>query len=289
MTRLRAPSRTQPPSPAWWRHGLRLYWFSSAFGAGRFLPRYDFHRFVEHGLIYEHVVREAQEGSRILDVGSGYSLLPLALAARRRYVVYITDNEAFLPHVLDFHRQKLQKIGLQDDAREARIVVDNQDARRMAFPDAFFDWVTCVSMINVLREDGGSETMREIARVLRPGGRAIVTVPYGLYEERESAPWNPYFTRSYDDAAIDRRLLEPSGLSAETRWYFGDQGRKLSRMYWLNVPRPVRLFAAVTTPLWTRLSCPGRPEAVSKRWRRRPDRPEAWVSMTDVAFQEKYG
>ena len=243
-------SRAVPPTPGWWRDGLRLYWLSSAFGArARILPRYDFYRFVEHGLIYGQIVRDAQEGSRILDVGTERSLLPLALALRRRYVIYITD---ILPRMLAYHRAKIQKVGLQDDAREARIIVDCQDACRMSFVDGSFDWVTCVSMVNGLRDTGDRDAMGEIGRVLRPGGRAIVTVPYGPYAEREP-PLRPYFTRAYDDAAIDRRLLEPSGLREEARWYFGDQGT-WSRMYWGDMPRPVREFAWVTTPLWTRLS-----------------------------------
>jgi len=243
------------PRGSWWWQGVQLYWFTSAFGAGRFLPRYDFHRFVEHGLGYPYLVDATGDGARILDVGTGYSILPLWLARLRKYEVYIVDSEAYLPNVVRFHESKIRKLGLTPDLRAGRIVVDRQDVRRLSFPAGSFDRVSCMAMINTIPDHGDADAMAEIGRVLCPGGRAVVTLPYGRYAERSSAPWNPYFTRCYDDAAIDTRLIAPSGLRQVARWYFGEwpASNVVSRMYWLTVPRPIRTVFAATTPLWTGL------------------------------------
>ena len=60
------------------------------------------------------------------------------------------------------------------------------DARSAGFRDRAFDQVICVSAIehiglasNIRDENGDSEVMQEIFRVLKKGGSAIVTVPYG--------------------------------------------------------------------------------------------------------------
>ncbi len=250
------PTVHRPRAGAWWRRGIELYWFTSAFGAGKFLPRYDFHRFVEHGLACQYLLDGARDGERMLDVGTGYSILPLWLAIHGPSHVYIVDSETYLPNVLQFHEAKIKRLGLAADGPDRRIVVDRQDARRLSFPDGYFDRVSCLAMINTIPGTGDSDAMREIARVLRAGGRAIVTLPYSRsFVERPSAPWNPYFTRSYDERAIRERLCVPSGLRETARWYFGEwpAHNVVSRMYWPGVAAPVRTLFAATTPLWAAL------------------------------------
>jgi len=60
------------------------------------------------------------------------------------------------------------------------------DARSTGFRDCVFDHVNCISTIehvglscNITDEKGDSKAMGEIFRILKKGGRAIVTVPYG--------------------------------------------------------------------------------------------------------------
>lgn len=50
------------------------------------------------------------------------------------------------------------------------------DLRRLPFPDASFDIVLCSHVLEHVRDDAAA--MREVARVLRPDGRAFVQVPY---------------------------------------------------------------------------------------------------------------
>jgi SAM-dependent methyltransferase len=259
------PTAHQPPAlraGAWWRRGVELYGFTSVFGAGRFLPRYDFHRFVEHGLACQYLLDGMRGGDRVLDVGTGYSILPLWLATRGPYRVHTVDSETYLPNVVQFHEAKIRRLGLAADGADRRVVVERQDARHLTFPDGYFDRVSCLAMINTIPGDGDSDAARELGRVLRAGGRAVVTLPYSRsFSERPSAPWNPYFTRSYDADAIRERVSGPSGLHEIARWYFGEWPAHdmVSRMYWPSVPAPVRTVFAATTPLWTALCMRVRP------------------------------
>lgn len=68
------------------------------------------------------------------------------------------------------------------------------DMRHMPFEDDYFDTVTCVSTIEHVghdnsrygsdRTDAGQEdvvALAEVARVVRPGGRVLITVPFGPF------------------------------------------------------------------------------------------------------------
>lgn len=78
-----------------------------------------------------------------------------------------------------------------------RIQFHQADVRRLSLPDNTFDTVLAVSVIEhigleaplvdaqelpTLDQDGDVEAVRELTRVLKPGGRLIMTFPYGLNE-----------------------------------------------------------------------------------------------------------
>jgi len=78
------------------------------------------------------------------------------------------------------------------------LTITNGDVRSMPFDDSFFDLIFCISTIEHIGEDntaygvpgsdrgvirGDVQALREIRRVLRPGGRVIVTVPFGRSQQ----------------------------------------------------------------------------------------------------------
>ncbi len=62
----------------------------------------------------------------------------------------------------------------------ARAAVTRGDATAMPFPDACFDRVIAAEVLEHIPDD--QQAMHEIARVLRPGGLAAITVPAWLPE-----------------------------------------------------------------------------------------------------------
>jgi SAM-dependent methyltransferase len=59
------------------------------------------------------------------------------------------------------------------------------DITKMAWPDASFDAVYCSHVLEHVPED--RQAMREIARVLKPGGWAIIQVPVSRHHTIEDA------------------------------------------------------------------------------------------------------
>lgn len=101
-------------------------------------------------------------GGEVLEVGVGTGLaLPLYGQGVR-----VTGVD-FSPDMLEKARTRVAAGGLPHVARLLRM-----DARRLDFPDASFDGVAAMHILSVVPEP--ERVMAEIARVLKPGGRAVI-------------------------------------------------------------------------------------------------------------------
>ena len=105
-----------------------------------------------------------REGQRVLDVAGGTADLSLAFARRvgKRGQVWLTDiNHAMLVH----GRDRLIDKGFT-------MPVAQCDAEKLPFPDRYFDCVTVAfGLRNMTHKD---LALREMQRVLKPGGRLLV-------------------------------------------------------------------------------------------------------------------
>ncbi len=116
-----------------------------------------------------------RRGEAVLDVGCGTG--SLAIAARR-YVgstgtVYGIDASL---EMIARAEKKANKAGLE-------VIFKNGAAQLLPFPDAQFDAVLSTLMLHHLPRRGREQCAREIRRVLKPGGRALV-VDFGGFRNR---------------------------------------------------------------------------------------------------------
>lgn len=169
-------------------------------------------------------------GDRILDIGSP-KLLSLYLAKTLGSDVYSTDIDGyFMPE----YRQLRTIEGLSPE----RFHVETQDGRNMTYPDNYFDKVYSISVIEHIPDHGDSECMREIARVLKPGGRVMLTVPFGQVSQDQyrsgsefywanlsttAADGSVFFQRRYSEQDLQDRLIGPSGLRVGKRLFVGER------------------------------------------------------------------
>jgi demethylmenaquinone methyltransferase/2-methoxy-6-polyprenyl-1,4-benzoquinol methylase len=112
---------------------------------------------------------DPQPGQRVLDVATGTGMVAAALARRSACEVVARDqSEAMLAAA----RRRLAA----DPRLAARISLIHGEAERLPFADAEFDALTFTYLLRYV--DDRAEAMRELARVVRPGGR-IGMVEFG--------------------------------------------------------------------------------------------------------------
>lgn len=107
----------------------------------------------------------APHGARALDVGSGAGLMAAALA-RRGYRVDAIDTSGAMIELTN-HRAREDGLASLVSARVA-------DIHGLPFAEQSFDVLVALGVLPWIDDSKGA--LREVARVLKPGGRAIVSV-----------------------------------------------------------------------------------------------------------------
>src|SRR5579859_221741 len=142
----------------------------------------------------------ARPGERVLDLASP-KLLAVTLARAGADVVSVDQLE---PEI-DAWRKLT--------AGEPRLSFEVADGRALPYEDASFDHAYSVSVLEHIPEPGDEEALRELARVTKPGGRVVVTLPSAAeYREdwREAPVYGGdgeqgarhFFQRWYDEARV---------------------------------------------------------------------------------------
>jgi SAM-dependent methyltransferase len=215
--------------------GIRTLPVNPFEGFKRVIFPIEYVRCAETRYVLQHL--DAVEGERILDIGSP-KLLSLFLAAKVRATVHATDLlDYFFPAYAAHSRCMLPK-------DRQRYVMETQDAQAMTYADATFDRVFSISAIEHIPNEGDSASMREIARVLKPGGRCCLTVPWSdkgyeeVFKHRDDpdAYWTAsneefvFYQRRYDGESLKRRLIESSGLDVVDISFWGERRIPMERM-----------------------------------------------------------
>jgi SAM-dependent methyltransferase len=118
-----------------------------------------------------------QPGERVLDLGCGGGRHAYEAARRGARVVALDMDRSELGQVTAIFAAMAQAGEIAAGGSGQAV---NGDATRLPFPDGAFDKVIAAEVLEHLPADQAA--MNEIARILRPGGVAAVTVPAWLPE-----------------------------------------------------------------------------------------------------------
>lgn len=186
------------------REGLLPYWWMLYRNSKLLNQRTDIFRNVEDAYTAKHGESHLRTGSVYLDIGSGSSLVPTFLHQRTGCSTYVTELD---PVYLARQREFGKKLGF---GRNEPFFIQSEDATKLSFANGSVDFVSAISTIEHIPGDGDTRSMAEFARVLRPGGRVVVTVPTDWnYIENQSTFYYQGFERRYDPAALQSRLHRP--------------------------------------------------------------------------------
>ena len=115
----------------------------------------------------------------VLDVGCGHGLLLVAVAKMlpRGHAVGI---DLWTQDQYDNSREATLRNATLENVGE-RVRVHDGDMRTMPFADRSFDAIVAHFAIhNVRAGEGRRQTIREIVRILKPGGRVVISDPFSL-------------------------------------------------------------------------------------------------------------
>lgn len=206
--------------------------FSKKVSFKKYLRGLDFFRAVEYPLVYNainsRVPQFKEDRIAVLDVGSRDSLFPpfFAYMWPKCNCTSIDIDQK----VLDMSKC-VKKLNIEN------YNVNIADARKLKYKNESFDMVIAVSTIEHIlpKKDGDISAIKEISRVLKIGGYAIITIPYA---EKFKEDWQDrnkrYLIRRYDKTTLHERLVLPSKLDISKILFFG-QHRKFSKI-WYNSP-----------------------------------------------------
>ncbi|MGA2574553.1 MAG: class I SAM-dependent methyltransferase [Bryobacteraceae bacterium] len=112
---------------------------------------------------------------RVLDVGTGRGLLLIGAAKRlttgRAVGIDIWSTKDLSGNAIAGTQANIEMEGVTD-----KVELRTEDASQMSFPDGSFDVVVSNLCIhNIPKRAGRDQACREIARVLRPGGMAVIS------------------------------------------------------------------------------------------------------------------
>jgi SAM-dependent methyltransferase len=114
-----------------------------------------------------------QTGDKILDLGCGFGRHAFEAARRGANVVALDAGREEVEGVAATFAAMVEAGELSTENLHVASV--QGDALALPFPDGTFDRVICSEVLEHIPNDVGA--MRELARVLRPGGTMAITVP----------------------------------------------------------------------------------------------------------------
>ena len=125
--------------------------------------------------VWQHAVREqvvlflADSKGKFLEVGCGEGLLLLNLA-NKRPDLEISGIDLW-EAILDKARKRLA------DADMNKVKLAQADASDLPFEDISFDSIACINVLfNLPSEEKVLATLKEAARILKPGGKLIIDI-----------------------------------------------------------------------------------------------------------------
>lgn len=223
--------------------GLRTLREEPVLGLKRLALPVSYWRSVEFAYVWRQL--GLAPGARVLDLGSPKDLAAM-LARHRAYEVVATD---ILPEAIALSERYARAQRLHGRGA-GRVYSESQDGRALTYQDGSFDAAYSVSVLEHIPDQGDSAAIRELIRVVRPGGLVVVTVPFDrryretfvdgpVYERKPLAAERLFFERHYDRSSLAGRLIDDTGADLVDLQFWGEGAIRTERL--LDRLGPLRL------------------------------------------------
>jgi ubiquinone/menaquinone biosynthesis C-methylase UbiE len=185
-----------------------------------------FWRCIENIVVFNDL--QIKKTDKVLDIGSP-KILSLFIAKHIGATVYATD---VFDYFLEYCKSFADVLGVLDKNYFTHI----EDGTKLKFKKNFFDKIFSVSVIEHIPRNGDTKAIKEMSRVLKPGGKLAITIPCGTQFVSEYRPGKKFYysvegkvskkvfyQRIYSEKEIFKRIIAPSGLNLLKINYFGER------------------------------------------------------------------
>jgi SAM-dependent methyltransferase len=178
------------------------------------------------------------KGARVLDLGSPKDL---SLIIAREYAAEVTATD-ILPSAVNLAMRYASALRIAGQGH-GRVTGAVQDGRSLSFADNSFDAAFSVSVVEHIPGHGDSDAVRELVRVVKPGGLLAITTPFDtryretfvdrdVYERHSSGMTPVFFERHHDWQSLHDRLIVPSGAKLIDLELWGEKpGRSMEHFF----------------------------------------------------------
>ncbi len=203
---------------------------------GRFAKIFAFGGYERHAWVAEQA-RQIPPGSRVLDVGAGSCRYRTLFA----HCTYKTQ---------DFKGHEGSEVGpLADkDYWQYGHIDYVSDATSIPVADGSFDAVLCTEVLEHVAEP--IRVVHEFSRILRPGGRLLLTAPLGsglhMEPNHHYGGYTPYwYHRFLGEAGFGEIVVQPNGGFFK---HYGQESQRFSA--WIDPRRTAGFSRILLAPLW---------------------------------------
>ena len=233
--------------------GIGLRFPFSKLGLTRLLIPMDIARYFE---IPETVrALNAKRREKVLDLSS-----PKLLA------VYLAKKTGCKIEATDIYKKDLdewQKLLAESGEKITNLTWKVVDGRKLTYEANSFDKAYSISVLEHIEGKGDSKAIKELARVLKPGGVLVITVPVNnigkegyidksIYGQNVDRQGKLFWARRYTPETLRKRLVKPSGLKLKKLVYCYEKYPKFTQMHSKLLPWSV--FLGWLYPLLARIS-----------------------------------
>jgi ubiquinone/menaquinone biosynthesis C-methylase UbiE len=201
-------------------------------------PTFYVTRYVEIPLGISSLACNTQE--KILDLGSGTSPLPLYLRYRDHTIIAFDHSLKELKNLRTLSQYET------DDPKPLMLI--NGDLRKLPFHSNVFDKIFCVSTIEHIPEDGDTESMKEIWRILKPGGHLFLSTEFEQPESLEQKSGDIVFCRRYSPQSFAQRIVQSAPWEIKNQGIFS-KPLWMRRFYDIDQKSKLKTFLDFLAPL----------------------------------------
>jgi SAM-dependent methyltransferase len=176
----------------------------------------------EHGRHIFETLPEPLEGRKVLEFGHNMGATSIVLAHLGAAVTAVEVS----PRLHEVAKVNAARYGVGD---RIRFVLNDKTPSVLPFPDAAFDVISCNSVLEYVDHPILPAVLRELHRVLKPGGLVVITATASRFSPREvhSGRWLVNYLPRWVDRIVAKGPIQRGLWPWELRWGFGGGYRNL--------------------------------------------------------------